>query len=746
MTQKSYDSLDKQVRNMIIQLSEFDNPDIAAQTRFAQGRLGMGATVDTKDLSSTMDGFMSEFRQMIKPWIQGGLGMHASNPYDLRVKVDSGAGYAYGRKHVLERTSTIAIPVNSEQALFYINLWDGKLDVETIIPAHKLNVGKVVIPSPGVTAQIADDRDYDNLDGYIVSSKDTFFNSDDSFDDDSKQVIRDVIGEITFEKISGDLILTQNVRVRNAANSLNIDSEGIQIFHENGKVASEMNKAGTFFYNEAGLEFAHYTKDEARIGNIVVETNAIQSGNFVQGSTGFQIKDNGDVEFNNLTVRGTVYATAGEIGGWSISSDSIYSTSTGSSYITGGTYRTSSNAGAGANGVIVDIAGVRGYSATLGTVFNLPTDGSPPEFSSGIIRETTFEVQNRAVIRTSADVGSGSTGSNGILINDTGMYGCGYNQDLADANFKILSTGDVYLKGEIVASSGQIGSVTITPEKLSGGLIEGATIVAPIIETSSSLPKIRIDETGMYYQVTSAVGKYSGFKYNSGTVYGAGVLAYLMNTQFPVLAILAEQNLADIRLYNRSTDPAAGTHVIGDLIMVGGQLKKCSAGGTPGTFSAVGGISTLTDLADTPGAYTGAGHFIAKVNSGADALEFANIDYYGLNDFKQTSLADPGEDAIVFWDDTNTQFAFMNNPIGTSILISGAGLHLKYNATNLKITSDEINTIQDISTTASPTFGGLVVNGNIDFNENQALEMRFENRSTDPTGPSTGQVWLRTDI
>jgi hypothetical protein len=387
---------------MILQLAEFDNPDIAAQTRFAQGSLHLGASVDTKDLATTLDGFYSDFRQMIKPWIRTGLDVQASNPPDYFVTVTSGAGYAYGRKHELERTSQIAVPVNSEHSLFYINLWDGKLDIETVVPEYKLNVGKVVIPVPGVTAQIADDADDDGLDGYVVSSKDTFFNSDDSFDDDSKQVLKDVIGEITFEKISGDLILTENVRVRNASNSLNIDSTGIQIYHENGKVASEFNKDGTFFYKDNGIEFAHYTKDEARIGNILIETNALQSDNFVAGSSGFQIQDTGDVEFNGLTVRGTVYATAGEIGGWSISDDSIYSLTTGSSYITGGTYRTSETAGAGSNGVIIDIAGVRGYDAVLGTTFNLPTDGSPPEFSSGIIRETTFESERLRMLGMAA--------------------------------------------------------------------------------------------------------------------------------------------------------------------------------------------------------------------------------------------------------------------------------------------------------------------------------------------------------
>ena len=83
------------------------------------------------------------------------------------VTVTSGAGYAYGRKHELERTSKIAVPVNSEHSLFYINLWDGKLDIETVVPEYKLNVGKVIIPVPGTTAQIADDADDDGLDGYV---------------------------------------------------------------------------------------------------------------------------------------------------------------------------------------------------------------------------------------------------------------------------------------------------------------------------------------------------------------------------------------------------------------------------------------------------------------------------------------------------------------------------------------------------------------------------------------------------
>lgn len=55
--------------------------------------------------------------------------------------------------------------------------------------------------------------------------------------------------------------------------------------------------------------------DNAKIGNY------IQSNNYVAGSTGWQINKNGNAEFNNVTVRGTVYATNGEFRG------AVYATS-----------------------------------------------------------------------------------------------------------------------------------------------------------------------------------------------------------------------------------------------------------------------------------------------------------------------------------------------------------------------------------------------------------------------------------
>lgn len=48
----------------------------------------------------------------------------------------------------------------------------------------------------------------------------------------------------------------------------------------------------------------------------------IQSSDFVSGTSGFQI-NGGAAEFNDIVARGTVYATAGEVGGWSIGANTI---------------------------------------------------------------------------------------------------------------------------------------------------------------------------------------------------------------------------------------------------------------------------------------------------------------------------------------------------------------------------------------------------------------------------------------
>lgn len=175
------------------------------------------------------------------------------------------------------------------------------------------------------------------------------------------------------------------------------------------------------------------------VGNNVftADGNGIALGSATWASATFRVDMSGNLYAENVELSGEINATSGTIGGFTITPTTMY----------GGIIKTSLAAGAGANGVVMDSDGLRGYSSTLGEVFNLPTDGSAPTFSSGVINSTVFEINTNAVLRTSETVGDGSANSAGVLINDTGLYATEANQTLANANVQILATGEATFSG-----------------------------------------------------------------------------------------------------------------------------------------------------------------------------------------------------------------------------------------------------------------------------------------------------------
>jgi hypothetical protein len=533
---------------------------------------------EINELSGKIDDLAQSLAYMVDEEIVSGLAVTANDPPDMKVNVSAGYGGKRGRPCELESAKEVTIPTEEGTSIFYVTLQSyGQVNVRYSKMDDELTLAKIVIPKPNVTAAIVDDKPDDGYDGYIISAKDMYFDEDQEFDDASIAVLREHIGKILADNIIGSIKLNENLKIINTHGTLEMNSKELLIKDEDANILSRFDRDGIYFFDRSGYERAHFSRDDARIGNIIIDTNSIQSGNFVAGTSGFKIEDNGDVEFDDATIRGTIHASGGTIGGFTITSARLY----------GGIIQTGENVGAGQNGVKMDENGLHVYDDILGRVVHLPSDGSAPSFASGTITETTFEISTNAILRTSSTVGDGSASSYGVLINNTGLYGCEANQTLADANLKALTDGTVRLKGEIEATSGHIGNVTITSTKLTGGLIEGTNIVSPIIETSSTTPRIRMDADGLTYQETTLTGKYGQFKYGDGTKYGVGVIGYLFNTSYPPLAILAEQaTKGDIRLYNRSDDPASGTQAVGDLIVVSGALKICDTAGTPGTFTA----------------------------------------------------------------------------------------------------------------------------------------------------------------
>lgn len=185
------------------------------------------------------------------------------------------------------------------------------------------------------------------------------------------------------------------------------------------------------------------------------------SANFVPGVTGWQIDGASDsAEFNNVTVRGTIFATTGElenltvIGQLEIGQDGqIVATD-------------------GPNSTIMDSAGIRGISNQLGVTFDLPADGSAPVFANGVIKEVEFQMYTSGVIRTGdAALIGGAEGDAGIVINATGFYAGEQGQDTTNANVRILANGNAFFAGVIQAQSGTFaGDLIGTEMELSGSL------------------------------------------------------------------------------------------------------------------------------------------------------------------------------------------------------------------------------------------------------------------------------------
>jgi len=312
MSQTTYKTLDKLVRDMILEFTSSDEFQISILE--AQNRAGVSENVVGEGITGVADALVGDIRRLVRPNLLTGLAIIASEPVNDFITISSGAGHSFGKKYVLNRTIATQIPFEDDVSLYFVNLFDGQISVETGAPEEKLVVGKIIIPHPGLTNKVQNDKDRfnfeDQLNAYIVSARDLFFDDTVILDDNSRDVLKDALGTISFKQLSGDLILTENIRIRNERSTINIDSNALSIFFENSTdVSALFNAQGTFYFNEAGDEVARYTKNDTRIGNIKIIPNAIQSINFLSNFTGFRIQDNGDAEFNNIKLRGTLFTS-----------------------------------------------------------------------------------------------------------------------------------------------------------------------------------------------------------------------------------------------------------------------------------------------------------------------------------------------------------------------------------------------------------------------------------------------------
>jgi len=284
----------------------------------------------TKSEFSDMDGRIDDLalalENMVDEIISEGLDVTALNPPSDNVTISAGFGGKRGRPCRLDQSKTIEVPLDEFSSIFYITLRSyGQVNVRRSKVDDELTLAKIVVPKPGTTSAIQDDQDTDSYDAYIVSAKDAYFDGTTVFDEDSKQVIKDALGDILAEKIYGTLRLSENLKLINTQGTLEINSKELLVKDTAENVLSRFDKDGIYIFDAEGFEKAHFTGDDARVGNILVKPGSLESQNFVSGhlGSGFFIGDTGYAEFKDVLIRGkfsssvfeynTVTATGGNI-------------------------------------------------------------------------------------------------------------------------------------------------------------------------------------------------------------------------------------------------------------------------------------------------------------------------------------------------------------------------------------------------------------------------------------------------
>jgi hypothetical protein len=285
-----------------------------------------GTTLSSQRTNVLMDGINSNIvanadnianlksvlQSTITPRILIGLEVYATSPASSSVIINAGKGTIGGAVFTLENTTQVQIPLGLDVDVFYVNLSSGYVTIDSSEFDEKLTIAKVVKQSQ-LSSIITDNKD-SNLNAYIINYRtiDLRVDKNNQFEEDSQQIFRDNIGEILADNLIGNIRLSENLKVLNTQGSIELDSNSLKVRSSDDKILSKLNRDGTYFYDTNGIEVARFTRNDARIGNMLLDNNSISSNNFQSGSRGFKIDDTGFAEFEDVKIRGKLSAVTFE--------------------------------------------------------------------------------------------------------------------------------------------------------------------------------------------------------------------------------------------------------------------------------------------------------------------------------------------------------------------------------------------------------------------------------------------------
>ena len=419
-------------------------------------------------------------------------------------------------------------------------------------------------------------------------------------------------------------------------------------FFKDGAWKSYLLNDGTFKFKGDGDNYIEwdsvklqimgdlFLSGDSTLNGRVTTGDGIVSDNYVSGESGWNISGDGNAEFNDVTARGVIEATSGEIGGWTINADNI---SAGVTSI-----NDDGSISVGLTSINAD------GSIVAGGNFSVSPEGlvtASDAVISGVINADSGLIGGWTITDTGLEAGSG--GNKIVIDTQEGIYFGSEAPETApfhvdrngylQANYMqltspIIRTSPDPLSDRVVFDTSGIrgydGELGLTFElptdgsapRFSNGIIEYGTIrqtdiISDYFKTSETLPWVEMTRDGVGFRKSEPAGAYgTGPEYGDGTKYGVGVSAYFGNAAYPPLYIAQELSLADIRLYNRATNPT-GRSVIGDIAVVDGVLKICTSPGTPGIYSKIRSDLGTASLVDTG---TGAGEVPLNSDLGTTSI------------------------------------------------------------------------------------------------------------------------------
>ncbi len=239
----------------------------------------------------------------------------------------------------------------------------------------------------------------------------------------------------------------------------------------------------------------------------------------------------GDAKFNGSgTFSGTIIATAGSIGGWTINSSGIYNTATGDKIMSNGTGKLSLFTWG------TDWAKFAGeLSVTKGTIAGFVIDGTQIRSSNNAIQLNTDgsgqlskyitwtkdgDVSiNGKIITTEGTIGGFIIGSNSLKSSNDKIQLNNSGSGQLSSNFTWDTSGNVTLNGKIIAKSGTIGEFIIGTNSLksSNNMIQLNNSGSG--QLSSNFKWDTSGNVTLNGNITTVGGTIGGFKISSAGIY-----------------------------------------------------------------------------------------------------------------------------------------------------------------------------------------------------------------------------------